>query len=48
MAQVTIGVNKETKERLKTYGRFYETYDDVLNRFMNEGKLRPYKINVKR
>ena len=36
MDGTTIRVKKETRDRLKAIGRKDETYDDIINRLLNE------------
>ena len=35
MVRKNINLNEETYDRLKTYGKFGESFDDLLNRLMD-------------
>lgn len=34
--KTTIGINSDTRKRLVSYGGFQDSYDDVINRVLDE------------
>jgi len=47
MSETTIGIKKSTQDRLREYGRFYESYDTIVQRLLDNTKLRKYRTNTK-
>ena len=44
MANITsIQISTETRERLQAYGKKEETYDELINRILNERKQKEVK-----
>ena len=41
MKYVNLKIQRPTRERLKEFGRYKDSYDDILNRLMDHEEERP-------
>ena len=41
MEYVNLKIRRPTRERLKEFGRYKDSYDDILNRLMDHEEERP-------